>query len=93
MKAVLGQMVQMDCVYITGLPVSWEKEKTIVVDDNKGHLTLFSNGTLRFNSVTEKDEGVYDCVVSTDFGTKYCEGRVTLIGGFTRTNYSVKITP
>ena len=94
-KAVLGQMVQLDCVYFIAQPVLWEKEGNRVVDDNKGHFTIFYNGTLRFNSVTEKDNGIYTCIVSVDFwkSTARCHGEVTLIGGFTRTNYSVKITP
>ena len=87
-------MVQMDCVYKFDQPVYWKKEGTSILDDMGGQLTLFSNGTLRFNSVTEKEEGIYTCVVQVGFGKiASCPGELSLTGGFTGTNYSVIITP
>ena len=91
--AELGQMAQMDCVYNLSKPVTWE-DGTSILDFNDGHLTLFSNGTLQFNSVTEEDEGDYSCVALVGNGkTARCTGNLRLgrlaePGGFTRTNYN-----
>ena len=87
-------MAQIDCVYKFAQPVTWEKNGTSILEDKDGKLTHFYNGTLQFNSVTEKEEGIYTCVVEVGFGkTARCPGELRLTGGFTRTNYSVKITP
>ena len=90
--ALLGQKVQIDCVYDLSTPVYWKKgEATIVGDDQS--FTTFSNGTLQLNSVTEADKDTYTCVAQVGFvDNPSCSGDLTLrqAGEFTRTIITTK---
>ena len=85
--AVLGEITRMDCAYSSSLPVNWEMDGTSIIDEEGGQFTLFANGSLQFNSVTEENAGTYVCIVQTGFGmSARCSGDLRLAGGFARHN-------
>ena len=90
MVAVLGQKVQIDCVYDLYTSVYWKKGEATILRD--GFIT-FSNGTLQLNSVTEADKDTYTCVAQVGFGDNpSCSGDLTLrqAGEFTLTIITTK---
>ena len=44
-----------------------------------GRVTVYGNSNLRFTKVTRKDNGVYDCEVSSGVTSQFGEVRVTMI--------------
>ena len=89
--AVLGEIAQMDCMYGPSRAVDWEEDGTSIIEGDEQY-TIFSNGTLQFNSVTEENAGTYVCVVQIGFGnTSRCSGDLRLAGGSARHNTIIVI--